>query len=47
MMFYTSDIKTVSSLLGHTSTRETEEYARIAEKWKENAVELLPNLPDS
>ncbi|MFA6667681.1 MAG: hypothetical protein WCS51_04970 [Bacilli bacterium] len=36
------DIKTVSSILGHTSTRTTEVYLHVVDDLKKKAVNSLP-----
>lgn len=41
---YGVDIETVSSLLGHTSIRVTQIYAKIISKKKEEAINKLPTL---
>lgn len=38
------DIYTVSKLLGHTDIKHTQIYARVIDKKKEEAVDLLPEL---
>lgn len=40
------DIKTVSSLAGHSTTRHTETYMHIIDKNKEKAIDSMPELPD-
>jgi integrase/recombinase XerD len=37
------DIKTVSSMLGHTSLKHTEKYTRVVDELKKNAVNSLPD----
>jgi len=44
LLLHDSDVMTVSSLLGHKNTRETEKYLRVAEKLKEKAVNRLPDI---
>lgn len=39
-----ADIYTVSKLLGHTSIRHTQRYAKIVNKKKDDAIKLLDNL---
>jgi len=39
-----TDIKTVSSLLGHSGLRHTEKYTRVVDKLKEEAVNNLPKI---
>jgi site-specific recombinase XerD len=38
------DIKTVSSLLGHSSLKHTEKYTRIVDEMKRKAVDNLPEI---
>jgi site-specific recombinase XerD len=38
------DIKTASSLLGHTNLATTERYVRIANSMKQKAVDKLPEI---
>lgn len=40
------DIKTVSSLAGHSTTRHTETYMHIIDKNKKKAIDSMPELPD-
>ena len=37
------DIKTVSSILGHSSLKHTEKYTRIVDEIKKDAVNALPD----
>ena len=39
-----ANIKTVASLLGHSSLQHTEKYTRAVDKLKENAINSLPEL---
>lgn len=39
-----ANIKTVSSLLGHSGLKHTEKYTRAVDKLKENAINSLPEL---
>ena len=39
-----ANIKTVSSLLGHSSLQHTEKYTRVIDKLKEDAINSLPEL---
>ena len=39
-----ANIKTVSSLLGHSSLQHTEKYTRAIDKLKEDAINSLPTL---
>ena len=39
-----ANIKTVASLLGHSSLRHTEKYTRAVDKLKEDAINSLPEL---
>lgn len=40
------DIKTVSSLAGHSTTRHTEAYMHVIDKNKKKAIDSMPELPD-
>lgn len=40
------DIKTVSSLAGHSTTRHTETYMHIIDNNKKKAIDSMPQLPD-
>lgn len=44
MLTYGSDIYTVSKLLGHSSVKTTEIYAKIVDERKRKAVELIPDI---
>lgn len=44
IIYYGSDVKSASSLLGHNSLAYTDRYVRIVEKLKEKAVENLPEV---
>jgi integrase/recombinase XerD len=44
IIFFGSDVKTASTLLGHSSLTYTDRYVREVEKLKENAVERLPEI---
>ncbi len=39
-----ADVKTVSSLLGHSSLRHTEKYTRVIDELKTNAINKLPEI---
>jgi site-specific recombinase XerD len=39
-----ADLYTVSKLLGHTSIRHTQRYAKIVNKKKDDAISKLDNL---
>jgi site-specific recombinase XerD len=39
-----ADIKTVSSLLGHSSLVMTEKYTRVVDELKQKAIQSLPDL---
>lgn len=41
-----ADVYTVSKLLGHTQIKTTQIYAKIVDKKKDDAVNLIPNLTD-
>ncbi|MEM4260572.1 MAG: tyrosine-type recombinase/integrase [Candidatus Woesearchaeota archaeon] len=41
---YGADIYTVSKLLGHTDIKHTQIYARVIDKKKEEAVDMLPRI---
>ena len=44
MLYYGADIYTVSKLLGHTSVKTTQIYAKIMDKKKQQAVSMIPNI---
>lgn len=44
LLTYGADIYTVSKLLGHTRVQTTEIYAKIVDKKKQEAVDLIPTL---
>ena len=44
IIYYGSDVKSASSLLGHNSLAYTDRYLRVVEKLKEKAVENLPEI---
>ncbi len=44
IIYYGSDVKSASSLLGHNSLAYTDRYVRIVDKLKEKAVENLPEV---
>ena len=44
LLIYETDVKTVSSLLGHTSLEHTQKYVRVVEALKQNAVNRLPEI---
>ena len=39
-----ANIKTVSSLLGHSGLRHTEKYTRAVDELKNEAIDSLPDL---
>jgi len=39
-----ADVYTVSKLLGHTQIKTTQIYAKIVDKKKDEAVNLIPSL---
>jgi len=44
LLIYETDVKTVSSLLGHTTMRHTQKYVRVVESLKQQAVNRLPEI---
>jgi integrase/recombinase XerD len=44
LLWVKSDIKTVSSLLGHSGLRHTEKYTRVVDELKKSAVNNLPEI---
>ena len=44
MLSYGADIYTVSKILGHTSIRTTQIYAKIVDENKRKAVNLIPEI---
>ncbi len=44
LLIYETDLKSVSSLLGHTSLEHTQKYVRVVEALKQNAVNRLPEI---
>jgi integrase/recombinase XerD len=44
LLWVKSDIKTVSSLLGHSGLRHTEKYTRVVDELKKSAVNSLPEI---
>ena len=44
MLYYGADIYTVSKLLGHTSVKTTQVYAKIVDENKRKAVNLIPDI---
>ncbi len=44
LLIYETDVKTVSSLLGHTSLEHTQKYVRVVEALKQTAVNRLPEI---
>lgn len=44
LMIYDGNIKSVSSLLGHTTLKHTEKYVRVVEDLKQRAVNALPQI---
>lgn len=46
MLTLGADLYTVSKLLGHKNIATTQIYAKIVDKKKEEAINLIPNLTD-
>lgn len=46
MLTLGADLYTVSKLLGHKNIATTQIYAKIVDKKKEEAIDLIPNLTD-
>lgn len=44
IIYYGSDVKSASALLGHNSLAYTDRYVRVVDKLKEKAVENLPEI---
>ena len=44
LLYYGADIYTVSKLLGHTSVKTTQIYAKVMDETKRKAVELIPDV---
>ncbi|MDZ7936349.1 MAG: tyrosine-type recombinase/integrase [Emticicia sp.] len=44
LMIYDGNIKSISSLLGHTTLKHTEKYVRVVEDLKQRAVNALPQI---
>ena len=44
LLIHKNDIKTVSSLLGHTGLKHTEKYTRVVDGMKKTAVNSLPEI---
>ncbi|MDJ1481885.1 site-specific integrase [Cytophagaceae bacterium YF14B1] len=44
LLYYQTDLMTVSSLLGHTTTKHTQKYVRVADSMKQQAVNRLPDI---
>ena len=44
LLYYGADIYTVSKLLGHTSVKTTQIYAKVVDETKRRAVELIPDV---
>lgn len=44
LLWMKNDIKSVSSLLGHSGLKHTEKYTRVVDELKKNAVNSLPNI---
>lgn len=44
MLYFGGDIYTVSKLLGHTSVKTTQVYAKIVDENKRKTVNLIPNI---
>ena len=44
LLYYGTDLYTVSKILGHTSIKTTQIYAKIADEMKRTAVQNIPNI---
>lgn len=44
LLYYGADLYTVSKILGHTSIKTTQVYAKVADEMKRNAVDNIPTL---
>ena len=44
LAYHSIDILMIGELLGHTSTKHTKRYIRIAEEMKKKAVDVIPNF---
>jgi site-specific recombinase XerD len=44
MLYFGADIYTVSKLLGHTSVKTTQIYAKVVDENKRKAVNLIPSI---
>lgn len=44
LLYYGADLYTVSKILGHTSIKSTQIYAKVADEMKRNAVNNIPTI---
>lgn len=44
LLYYGTDLYTVSKILGHTSIKTTQIYAKIADEMKRTAVQNIPDI---
>lgn len=45
LLYYGADLYTVSKILGHTSIKSTQIYAKVVDKMKRKAVDNIPDVP--
>ena len=45
LLYYGADLYTVSKILGHTSIKSTQIYAKVVDSMKRKAVDNIPELP--
>ncbi len=44
LLYYGADLYTVSKILGHTSIKTTQVYAKVADEMKRKAVSNIPEI---